>query len=86
VLEINACGIENTFDDEYDTYTSSISVSAPTPVHFTVDFNFCFTSADILPWNHFGDIPETNIYNQYSEKNTAFQPPPIHILHSIWII
>ncbi|MDR2916118.1 MAG: hypothetical protein LBV74_15050 [Tannerella sp.] len=85
-LETNACGIENTFNDEYDTYTAAVNVSAPNPIHIIIDFDFCYTCADVLSPNCFDDISETNIDNLYPVTSETFQPPPIHILHSIWII
>lgn len=85
-LEVNACGIENTFDDEYDTYTTAATVSIPNPVDTVVGFDFYFTCVNVHLWNCFGELPGINIYNYYPENSDTFQPPPINILHSVWII
>ncbi|WP_291529696.1 hypothetical protein [Bacteroides sp. UBA939] len=55
-LEINACGIENTFDDEYDTYTTAVTVSVSNPVYAVVDFDLCPLCADVLSWDSIGGI------------------------------
>ena len=85
-LEVNVCGIEHTFNDEYDTYMISTTVSVPHPALLTVNFDFCIAFAGIFSWNMFENISEINIYNPFSEKRGTFRPPPLNILHSVWII
>ncbi|WP_353333781.1 hypothetical protein [Bacteroides sedimenti] len=88
-LEIDACGIKNTFFDSYDTYIAPSDSSAVTnlhPISLDVDFKAFSTclyfSSDLLPRM----LCDVFVCYPCPEKRNCVKPPSLNQLYDVWII
>lgn len=85
-LEVSACGIENTFNDEYDTYIAASTVNVSATVCVTIDCDSAFISAALISWN-FATLPQFTFSRLYEDSRPpCSNPPPLHVLYAVWVI
>lgn len=85
-LEVNACGIENTFNDDYDTYIAAGTANVPLSGCVIIDCDFQIVSAGLVSWNSDTLHLVASSFLYEDDRYVCCNPPPLNILHSVWII